>query len=395
MESYFPGLTAELIQAGAVRITDASREVRWFRSGDYHQPGVSNLSGLGVSRPTLESKVRAALLGFQNVQILEGRNVLGLLTTQDNSRVTGVKVENRQADIEEQLEADLVIDAGGRGSRSPAWLAEKGYRQPEVEEVHIGMRYTTCYFQRKPEQIEGIKGITIMPTPPDRHLAVMLAQDGDRWVVTIGGYLGLHTPTELQGFLEAARRLPAPHIYDVIKHAEPRSEPVAYTFPANLRRRYEKLDRFPQGYLVIGDALCSFNPIYGQGMTVAALEAKALDESLSYSQDQLMNKYFMKASNIINDSWNAAVGNDLGYQAVEGPRSPMVRFINWYIGKVHKAAHTDSDVSIAFLKMINMVAPPSSILHPQILWRVLKGNLRSDRILKEGTITLPRQIGNH
>jgi 2-polyprenyl-6-methoxyphenol hydroxylase-like FAD-dependent oxidoreductase len=377
MERYLPGLTEELTRLGAVTIADASLELRWFVRGGYHQPGVSGQSGVGVSRPTLEAAVRARVLALPNVQAIEDCSVLGLLPTPDNRRVAGVRLVRRQADdSEETMVADLVVDATGRGSRTPGWLEQLGYRQPAVEEVRIGMGYTTCYYRRRSEHIPGLNGIVLMATPPNKRLGVLLAQDGDRWVVTIGGYLGDHAPTDYPGFLQAAKRLPAPHIYNVIKDAERLSGPVPYKFPANLRRHYEKLARFPEGYLVFGDALCSFNPIYGQGMTVAAMEAAALGECLADGRDRLAKRFFAKASKIIDISWSAAVGNDLGYSEVEGPRTPMVRFLNWYIGKLHIAAHNDAQVSIAFLKVINMLAPAPSMMHPRIVWRVIKGNLR-------------------
>jgi hypothetical protein len=165
-------------------------------------------------------------------------------------------------------------------------------------------------------------------------------------------------------------------------------EPVPYTFPANLRRRYDKLKTFPDGYLIIGDALCSFNPIYGQGMTVAALEAQALDTCLAQNRDDLARDFFTKASKIVDMAWDAAVGTDLSYPEVEGERTPFIRFINWYIGKLHIAAQTDAQVSIAFLKVINMIAPPPSILHPRIVWRVIQGNLQHSQ-RQQSAIQLP------
>jgi flavin-dependent dehydrogenase len=292
-------------------------------------------------------------------------------------RVLGVHLVNRRGDNngEESLQADLVVDAGGRGSRSPAWLEEMGYERPSEEEVRIDMSYTSCYYRRQPAHLPGLDGIVIFASPPDKRLGVMMAQDGNRWVLTIGGYLGQRAPTEYGGFLEAAKNLPTPDIYNTIKDAEPLGAPVAYTFTANLRRRYDKLARFPEGYLIIGDALCSFNPIYGQGMTVAAMEAKALGDCLENGRKGLSGRFFGEAAKIIDLSWDTAVGNDLNFPEVEGPRTPMVRFLNWYIDKVHLAAHHDSQVSVAFLKVINMVAAPPTILQPGIVWRVIRGNL--------------------
>jgi len=376
MEKYLPGLTDELTRLGATSIADASLNVRWFHTGSYHQPGVSGIAGVGVSRPTLEAVVRARVLALPNVRAVQGCDVLGPVMTADNDRVIGVHLVHRRAGgAEETLMADLVVDASGRGSRSPAWLEKVGYKRPAVEEVRIGMGYTTCYYRRQPDHIPGLDGISLIASPPNKRLGVLMAQDGNRWVVTIGGYLGDHAPTDYQGFLESAKNLPTPDIYNVIKDAEPLDAPVAYKFPANLRRRYEKLARFPEGYLVIGDALCSFNPIAAQGMTVAAMEAVALGECLVNGRNQLAKHFFAKASKIIDVPWSTAVGNDLHFPEVEGPRTPMVRFLNWYIDKLHVAAHNDAQVSIAFLKVINMVAPPPSVLHPRIVWQVMKGNL--------------------
>lgn len=177
-----------------------------------------------------------------------------------------------------------------------------------------------------------------------------------------------------------------------IKDAELLSGPVPYTFLANLRHRYDKLPAFPKGYLVIGDALCSFNPIYGQGMTVAALEAAALGECLAKNKDRLAQDFFAKTRNIIDQSWNAAVGTDLSFPEVEGPCTPMARFLNWYLSKLHVAAHTDAQVSIAFLKVINMIAPPSSMMHPRIVARIIKAHLRRDPQRKQIALESRRLI---
>jgi 2-polyprenyl-6-methoxyphenol hydroxylase-like FAD-dependent oxidoreductase len=378
MEGLLPGLTADLTRRGADSVADASLNIRWYHGRGYHQPGASGIRGIAVSRPTLEAAVRACVVALPNVQALEGRSVLGLLAT--GGRVTGVRLVDRQAGgVEKTIPADLVVDASGRGSRSPAWLEELGYGQPPVSRVQIGLAYASCYYRRRPEHIPGLEGIVVLARPPEKRVAVLLAQDGNRWVVTLGGYLGEHAPAGYQGFLEFARELPTPDIYDVIKDAEPLSEPVAYKFRANQWRHYEKLARFPEGYLVLGDALCSFNPVYAQGMTVAAMEARALGECLAEGRDKLAERFFAAASGIVDIAWSTAVGNDLGYPEVEGPRNPMVRFLNWYLDKVHVAAQHDAQVSIAFLRQINMVAPPPSILHPRVVWRVIKGNLGPHR----------------
>ncbi|MBS0000650.1 MAG: hypothetical protein KFF73_16840 [Cyclobacteriaceae bacterium] len=374
METYFPGLTSELTGKGAVWINDASNNVSWFHSGDFHKQGQSGISGIGVSRPTLETSVRLRVSALSNVMIMEKCRVLELIPADSNQRISGIRFFNSGKDAETTLMADLVVDASGRGSRSPAWMEKLGYQPPEVEKIKIDMGYTTCHFHRKPDHIPGRDGIVFLATPPEKRLGVILAQDRDRWVVTIGGYLGDHAPTDYPGFLQAVRDLPSPEIYHVIKDEVPLEHPVPYKFTANQRHHYEKLPDFPEGYLVLGDALCSFNPIYGQGMTVAAMEAGALDSCLENGLYGLAGRFFTKASKIIDLAWDSAVGNDLSYPEVKGSRTLMIRFLNWYIKKLHIAAHKDAAVSIAFLKVINMVAPPPSMMHPGIIWRILKHN---------------------
>lgn len=181
MEAHLPDLTAELKALGAVHIDDVSANVRWFRSGAYHQPGRAGFSGLAISRPTLEAAVRQRVLDLLNVCAVEGATVTKLLTTSDQTRVTGIRLRAVTGSAEDTCMADLVVDASGRGSRSPAWLESLGYQRPQEEEVAIDMGYVSCYFRRRPEDLPGIDGVVLMATPPDRRLGVLLAQDGNRW----------------------------------------------------------------------------------------------------------------------------------------------------------------------------------------------------------------------
>jgi hypothetical protein len=197
-------------------------------------------------------------------------------------------------------------------------------------------------------------------------------------MVTLGGWLGDHAPTDAQGFLEFARSLPAPDIYDVISRAEPLSDAVAYKFPSNLRRHYERLERFPAGYLVVGDAMCSFNPIYGQGMTVSSLQASALDTALRErvgDLDGLARRFFKRAAKVIDIPWISAAGEDFRYPQVEGARPPGIKLIHWYGAKLQLAMQRDPEVYRAFLCVMNMTRQPTSLFDPRIAGRVLWHNL--------------------
>lgn len=374
IERRLPGFTDEMRGAGACDIADASRDVRWYHSG-FHRPGESDVRGIAVTRPRLEACVRRRVLARSNVRLRERCRVLALDAT-TNGRVAGVRVsESRERDGEETIPADLVVDAGGRGSRSPEWLTAMGYAPPEEESLRINLGYSSCFFRRKPHQLSDLDGMLILTTPERKAFGVVMAQEENRWMVTLGGMVNVLPPTEYPEMLAYARALPARDLYELMRVEEPISEPHPYRFPASLRRHYEKLKRFPEGYIVVGDALCSFNPIYGQGMTVAALEADALDDCLSHGRAQLARRFFAKASKIIDVPWSTAVGNDLAFPEVEGPRPFPTRLINWYLGHLHRTACDDADVSIAFLRVVNMLAPPPTILHPKIVWRVLRHQL--------------------
>ena len=174
-------------------------------------------------------------------------------------------------------------------------------------------------------------------------------------------------------FLEFARGLQRPEIFNVIKDAEPLTPLTPYKFVSNLRRYYEKLSRFPEGYLVYGDALCSFDPVYGQGMTVACLESTALRECLEKGPQGLARRFFKRASQFIETPWQIAVGSDLQHPGVVGKRTAQVRFVNWYIGKFYQAAQRDAVLASEFLEVANLMQQPSALLSPANVLKVWSG----------------------
>ncbi|MBW4643136.1 MAG: 2-polyprenyl-6-methoxyphenol hydroxylase-like oxidoreductase [Goleter apudmare HA4340-LM2] len=375
LEHFFPGITQELEAKTAV-IGDVLQLSRWFAEGGYLQRNYSGLKGILVSRPLLEAQVRQRLLTLPNVKVIENCNVLGLVATEDHTRVTGVRLKHQgNSNAEEILNAELVVDASGRRSLSPVWLETLGYEKPHEKQVKVNISYTTRIYSRQPEHIQGDQAVIVTASYPSWRSGVLLAQEQEHWIVSIGGYFSDRAPTDEQGFLEFAKSLPTPDIYEVIKDAEPLSEPTLYKFPSSQRRCYEKLKRFPQGYLVFGDAICSFNPVYGQGMTITALEAIALQDCLSKGSQNLARRFFQAASKVVDIPWSMAVDGDLRIPQVQGKRSLMVRFINWYIGKLQVAAQQDLKVAIAFTKTVNLIAPPATLFSPWIVFRVLLGNL--------------------
>ena len=247
----------------------------------------------------------------------------------------------------------------------------------------MGMGYTTRIYRRKPGDLVGAELVMVSPTPPhDKRSGLIFPIEGDRWIVTLGGWAGDHAPADEQGFLDFARSLAAPDIYNIISRAEPLSDIITHKFPASLRRHYEQMKRFPDGYLVMGDAICSFNPIYGQGMTSAALQVAALGKLLGQRQGNLAGlaqAFFQQAAKVVDIPWQLAVGEDFRYPTTEGKKAPGTDLINAYVTQVHKATHYDTIVYAQFLKVMNLMEPPTSLFKPQILWRVFKASRAEKR----------------
>ncbi len=216
--------------------------------------------------------------------------------------------------------------------------------------------------------------------PYVKRAAVLFPIEGGRWIVTFGGWLGDHAPADEQEVLEYAKGLAAPDIYNVISRAEPLTDFVTHKYPSNLRRHYERMTSFPDSYLVLGDAICSFNPVYGQGMSVSAMEAEALDRCLKEAEGRstssgLARNFFKKAARIIDDAWAVAVGEDFRFAGVEGPRPPGTGLINRYVTEVHKATLHDPEMTRAFMQVITMTHPPKTLFRPKVVLKVIKNRL--------------------
>lgn len=328
----------------------------------------------------LEWQIRRRVQSLANVRMVDECDVESPLFSPDRRRVTGVQVILRgKGNQPHVFEADLVVDTSGRGSASPKWLVEAGYGRPEESEVKINMGYATRLYRRRPQDLEGAALVMVTAEgPDDKRSGLMFPIEDDRWIVTLGGINGDYPPLDEAGFLAFARSLPAPDVYNVIAKAEAISGITPYRFPSSLRRHYEKMAVFPEGYLVLGDAICSFNPVYGQGMTCAAMEVEALDRLLDRRLGQqprhlrgLAQDFFVQAAKIIDNPWQMAVGADFRFPGTEGKKAASVDFINAYVTKVHRATHHDPVVQAAFLKVMNLMQPPASLFHPKVLLRVL------------------------
>ena len=375
----FPGFLDELVAAGApvVDYTDLSKA---FVSLAGHQlvrsGGFSDIPPLFFpSRPLLESLVRRRVRETANITLLEGYDFVDLTSTTSRDRVTGARIRPRDGDSERMLTSDLVVDATGRGARTPAFLDTLGYGRPSEEQVGVRVVYSSQLLRIAPGTLE--ERVVIVSAVPGRPTGIALfGHEDNTWMFTLAGIAGREPPSERAEMLAFAEDLAPAHVLAAIRAAEPLTEVCRFRYPESRWRRYDKMRRFPAGLLVLGDAICSFNPIYGQGMTVAALQAQALRQCLHHGANGLARRYFRAAAKPIGVAWRFAVSGDLNLPEVEGPRPKSLRLANRYVDRLQTAAESDLVVAEQFTKVVALVDAPTRLLQPNMMIRVAAANLR-------------------
>ena len=377
LSELLPGFRAEMIAAGAV-LADTQGDAHWYLDDYLLRPAATGLEGLTLSRPVLEWLIRSRVAKLANVTIADGTEVSGLAQQAGpGGRVTGVRVRAARTPgaAEQTVPADLVVDAAGRGSRNRAWLAQLGYPVPETSEVRAGVTYVCRLYSRDPSQLDGRFGSLVTPYPGKPRGGAVLRQEGDRFLVLLAGMAGAEPPTDEGGMLAFADSLACPDLAAVMRQSDPLGEPVKYTYPESAWHHYESLSRYAPGLLVIGDAFSSFNPIYGQGMTVAALQALALRDLLSGAgpaAPDLERRYFRAAGKLVAAAWETSASSDLRFPEVPGKRRPGAALVNAYGEKYRAAASVDPVLGETFLRVANMIDKPARLLSPGHVVRVFR-----------------------
>jgi 2-polyprenyl-6-methoxyphenol hydroxylase-like FAD-dependent oxidoreductase len=369
LDRLFPGIAEELTAAGAARF-DAGLGLCAYRYGRRWPRTPIDVDLVSASRPLIESVVRGHVATRPGVTIRDRVAVTGLAGS--GERITGVVLDTGQ-----RLDADLVVDASGRGSRSDRWLAALGLPTPAHTEIKIGVTYTTRLYRRRgADDLDGWQAAFVLPTPPqeNRH-GVALPIEADRWIVTVGGWHIDTPPVTAAEFTAFAHSLPDPIIADLADRAEPLTDPVGYRFPASRRRDFDRLDRLPAGYVAVGDAFCSFNPIYGQGMTVAAMAGGALGAALDRhggaTTAAMARAYYRQAARLIATPWQFAVGGDFSFPQTTGPRPRGIALSNRYARRIALASQVQPDINATFFRVQQLLQPPSVLLRPAFMARVL------------------------
>jgi 2-polyprenyl-6-methoxyphenol hydroxylase-like FAD-dependent oxidoreductase len=370
IEQLLPGFEAELVAGGAVRC-DSMQEIRFVASGHEVTRDAASATYVLASRPYIEGHIRRRVLGLPNVTLVDGTSVHGLVPGHDGVCVTGVRLPDGM------IGCDLVVVATGRAGQLPVWLETLGFPAPAEETLMIDIRYASRHFHI-PDGYLGRDKLVLITAEPGRPRGMgLLVQEDGSWLLTLVGYGPEHRPpTDDAGYLEFLASVAPADVFAGVAAAEPLDDVATHAFPASRRRRYERLSRFPRGVLAIGDAISSFNPVYGQGMSVAALEAVALRQTLASGKDRLSQRYFRASGKIVDVAWDLAIGSDLSLPEVEGKRPILTRLSNAWSEHILKAAEHDPYVAEVFGSVTDLLAPPTVLMRPRFVWRVASRRAR-------------------
>jgi 2-polyprenyl-6-methoxyphenol hydroxylase-like FAD-dependent oxidoreductase len=378
----FPGLMEELVEAGGVPF-DPGMELSFYRFGSIWPREPSEFRLVSFSRPLLELAIRRRVAALPGVRIRDRVSVTALEGS--DGRVTGARLDDG-----ELIESDLILDCTGRGARSNRWLTTLGFPAPRVGEVTVGVGYATRFYRRSAGDLPEGAAVFSLPSPPaEKRAGVALPVEGERWLISLGGWHG-DFPRDLPGFQRHARELPHPAIQRLLERCAPLTELSVVQYPASRRRYFEELSKMPDGYLALGDSICSFNPIYGQGMSCAALEAVELGRLLdSFAgtgsvasrglDPQLSGLYYEQAARIVATPWQFATGADFSYPETGGERPRGIRLKNAYAKQIQLASIVDPEVRRVFTAVQHLIADPAELLKPGMVARVLRGARKAPR----------------
>lgn len=373
----FPDLIPALIDGGAVAI-DMGLDFHWYHHGVWKARFDSGIAATLFTRPYLEWQIAQRVCALPHVTVVNAA-VEGLRFASDRRRVAGVEIRARDHG-DAAIDGDLIVDASGRGSQTARWLGDIGYKTPVESTVKVNVTYGSRLYRPSCEKQQW-KALLISSHPRLKRMGAVFSVEGDRWLVSLGGLHGERPPIDDAGYLEFARHLAVPDVYEAIAGAEPLTPIATHRFSTNLRRHYEHLTSFPEGLLVIGDAVCSFNPIYGQGMTASALEAIALKTVLSQhigSGDLagLPGRFHKIIAKIVDAPWRLTTGEDFRHAETTGRRPPGTALLHWYTRRLHERCACDPSLALSFYRVMHMIDAPRALFRPSVIAHVLGRNRR-------------------
>ncbi|GAB4079379.1 2-polyprenyl-6-methoxyphenol hydroxylase-like oxidoreductase [Modestobacter muralis] len=390
IEALFPGWGGDLLAAGAV-LLQLPGDVQMLTPAGLVDRRAVGFEALSASRPLIEATVRRRLCALSGVTLVTGRQVTRLRA--DDRGVVGLVTRDRDG-AEAEVDADLVVDASGRGSRAPAWLTELGYGTPRLILIDPQLAYATRTY-RVPEGLTADwKAAMVLAQPPSSRIGGYLYPvEGGRWMLALMGAGGDHPPTDDAGFTAFARRLPHPLIAEAIADAEPLGPAVAHRGTTNRRWEFHRMQRWPERFVVLGDAVCAFNPVYGQGITTAALGVETLDECLRGQRrrfpegglDGLAARFQRRLARRNVLPWSVSTNQDTCFPAAGGARPGVAARLQYgFLDRVLAAATWDPAVADVDIRVYGMLDRPTALLRPHVLAAAARTSVTDRRERRPG-----------
>ncbi|MED0999268.1 NAD(P)/FAD-dependent oxidoreductase [Bacillus mobilis] len=373
IEELFPAITNELIEAGSI-VNNFTRDIKWHQFGLWKQQFIGKVHMIQQSRFLLEWHIQKRIDDISNVTTKYATLVEGLLVDRNLNKVCGIKAKCLETSSQEEIQADIVVDASGFGSKSIAWLRENNIEVQE-EKVRIDLFYATRMFKLKENEKFDCCNMLMSPSFPDNPYGVLIQTIEDhRYFVTFSGYANEKAPQTDEEFYNFAENLSISNVTDFLNKAEAISDIQTYKIPYQVRRRFDLVNDLPERLLVVGDAHCRFDPVFGQGISVAAMEAHQL--LLLLQRRQILDKaftqqFYKRTAHIIQTPWEMTTTEISRHPQLKRELSIKQKFQQWYTKQIYQLSATDSDVYIRLVRVMNLIRSPLHLFHPKVLLAVL------------------------
>ncbi|QIZ06626.1 hypothetical protein HFZ78_07830 [Priestia megaterium] len=371
----FPGIVDELIADGSVK-SDFTSELAWNHHGSWKVKYHAGISIIQQSRPFLEWHIQRRLEMIPNISFLYGTKAKRMLINSDSTSIIGVEIQ-KDGEAAMPLNVDLVVDATGAGSNSTNRLRQLGFDAPKKTEVKVNLFYASRIYSWLSSKNKDWGNLLVYPNPPRQNRGGSISPiENQRWMVTLLGYGVESPPSTVEEFINYAKSLEQPDVYEAIKNGTPETDVSVYRFPALRRFHYEKLQRFPNGLIVIGDAFCRIDPVFGQGMSIAALEAIALKKELQKALNknklsQISKNTHRSFSKIIDVPWLIALTEDFRFTHTDGAKPFGLPLLKWYVKRVILACESNQKVYGKLINVLQLKAHPISLFSSSTLKAVL------------------------
>ncbi|WP_141540415.1 glutamate synthase [Bacillus cereus] len=373
IEKLFPSIMTQLKEDGGI-VNNFTGELRWHHFGVWKQPFTGELNAVQQSRPMLEWHIQKRMSQVNNITTKYETMVEQLLIDTHRNKISGVKTKCLITGMKKDLQADLVVDTSGFSSKNIEWLGTQGIEVKE-EKVWIQLFYATRVFRLKKNKRPDWCNLLISPSFPENPYGAFIQTiEDNQYFVTFSGYANEKAPKTDEEFFAFAHKLLAPDFIHFLEQAEPITDIKVHRIPYQVRRRFDIVKNMPEGFLVIGDAHCRFDPVFGQGISVAAMEAEELQMCLKKGkalEKGFTRGFYKRISKIIKTPWEMATTEAFRHPKIKGEKSFIQPFQQWYTKKIYQLSANNPDIYIRLVRVMNLMRSPLHLFHPKVWFAIL------------------------